>query len=284
MPHYPSPHAKNTRLWTSLEFIRPLYPHFDGNDTVSSDFHSLLICNARAQTGLGNYREGYALMARANVIQDSLYYREKHSKAQELASIFAMNEKELELARAKADADRKHILLLAVSGLVAAISVILVIIVVQYRNSLRRNRIASRQIDEMQSQREIIHKLDMEREDVNYGLFAELERRLLDSKKYLEPDYNRDSLCSEFPELPKSKVAQLIQQYSGRTLNDYINKLRIEYSVNLIQEHPEWTIDAIACAAGYPRKATFYSNFVRIYGLTPAQYRRQKENREDSLS
>lgn len=216
---YITDYLLESRQWAKvLEFTRPLYPRFEGNDTVSSDFHSLLICNARAQTGLGNYREGYVLMARANVIQDSLYYREKHSKAQELASIFAMNEKELELARAKADADRKHILLLAVSGLVAAISVILVIIVVQYRNSLCRNRIASRQIDEMQSQREIIHKLDMEREDVNYGLFAELERRLLDSKKYLEPDYNRDSLCSEFPELPKSKVAQLIRNHPNKAV------------------------------------------------------------------
>lgn len=59
------------------------------------------------------------------------------------------------------------------------------------------------------------------------------------------------------------------------TLADYINKLRVEHSVALIREHPEWTIDAIAAASGYPRKATYYSNFYKIYGLTPAQYRKE---------
>lgn len=264
-----------------LDFTRPLYPLFEQGDSISTDFHSLLISNARAQAGLGNYREGYELMARANAVQDSLYYREKNSKAQELAAIFAMNEKELELTRTKADADRKHILLLAASGLAVAIFLILVIIWLQYRNSLRRNRIASRQIDEMNAQREIIHKQDAKREDENFALFARMERQLLDSKKYLEPDYNRDSLCAEFGDMPKSRVSQLIQQYTGLTLNDYINKLRVEHSVRLIQEHPEWTIDAIASASGYARKATFYSNFDKIYGLTPAQYRKQRESQSE---
>ena len=259
-----------------LDFTEPLYALFEQGDTITNDYRSLLISNARAQSGLGNYRKGYELVMRANVVQDSLYYREKKGKAQELAAVFAMNEKELELTRAKADADRKLILLLAASGLAAAIFVILVIIWLQYRNSLRRNRIASRQIDEMNAQREIIHKQDAQRDDENFALFERMERRLLDSKKYLETDYGRDSLCAEFADMPKSRVSQLIQQYTGLTLNDYINKLRVEYSVRLIQEHPEWTIDAIASASGYARKATFYSNFDKIYGLTPAQYRKQR--------
>lgn len=259
-----------------LDFTEPLYALFEQGDTITNDYRSLLISNARAQSGLGNYRKGYELVMRANVVQDSLYYREKKGNAQELAAVFAMNEKELELTRAKADADRKLILLLAASGLAAAIFVILVIIWLQYRNSLRRNRIASRQIDEMNAQREIIHKQDAQRDDENFALFERMERRLLDSKKYLETDYGRDSLCAEFADMPKSRVSQLIQQYTGLTLNDYINKLRVEYSVRLIQEHPEWTIDAIASASGYARKATFYSNFDKIYGLTPAQYRKQR--------
>ena len=69
-----------------LEFTAPLYPMFKGTDTINGDYHSLLISDGRAQAGLGNYREGYGLIQRAAAIQDSLYMREKTTRAQELAS------------------------------------------------------------------------------------------------------------------------------------------------------------------------------------------------------
>lgn len=67
---------------------------------------------------------------------------------------------------------------------------------------------------------------------------------------------------------------QLIQEHTHLTPNDYINKLRVEYSILLIKQHPEWTIDAIAEGAGYIRRATYYSHFNKLYGMTPAQYRK----------
>ncbi|MDE6792008.1 MAG: AraC family transcriptional regulator, partial [Muribaculaceae bacterium] len=39
---------------------------------------------------------------------------------------------------------------------------------------------------------------------------------------------------------------------------------------------PEWSIDAIAESSGYIRRATFYSHFSKIFGITPAQYRASK--------
>ena len=76
--------------------------------------------------------------------------------------------------------------------------------------------------------------------------------------------------------LTRSMVINLIEKYTGLTPSDYINKLRVEHSVVLIQEHPDWTIDAIAEACGYKRRATYYSHFSKIFGITPAQYRKEK--------
>lgn len=254
-----------------LDFTRPLYAVFGPGDSISWDFHSLLMSNAEAESRLGNYSGAYRLLSRGNVIQDSLYYRERNSAAQEL-----------ELHQVKAEADRKQTLLLTVCVVTMVIFVSLIIIMVQYRDTLRRNRIASRQIDEMQAQREIIHKIEDKRENETYTRFVTLERSILDSKKYLDPNYNRESLFAECSNLPKSRVSQLIQQYAGLTVNNYINKLRVEYSVKLIQEHPEWTIDAIAAASGYIRKATFYTNFDKVFGVTPAQYRKQNSGSNDA--
>lgn len=60
-----------------LEFTAPLYPMFEGGDTINGDYYSLLISDGRAQAGLGNFREGYGLIQRAAAMQDSLSLREK---------------------------------------------------------------------------------------------------------------------------------------------------------------------------------------------------------------
>lgn len=41
------------------------------------------------------------------------------------------------------------------------------------------------------------------------------------------------------------------------TPGDYINKLRVEHSLSLINDHPDWTIDAIAEECGYVSRATY---------------------------
>ena len=73
-------------------------------------------------------------------------------------------------------------------------------------------------------------------------------------------------------------VIQLIQEFADLTPSDYITRLRLEYSVKLLKEHPEWSIDGIAEGCGYVRRATYYSHFNKFYGLTPAQYRKELKN------
>lgn len=258
-----------------IEFTVPLFPMLERGDTISEVFHSLLISNARAERGLGNYPLAFLLMERAGVVRDSINAREMEKHASEMATLFALNEAEHELESARREVDRRQTLLVAVSVVALAVIFITAVLLVQYRRSQRRNRIASRRIDELTAQREIIHRREDAIEDENYAQFETIEHTILESKRYLQPDYSRDSLYTECAEIPRIRVSQLIQQYAGLTPGDYINKLRVEHSVTLIREHPEWTIDAIAAASGYPRKATYYSNFFKIYGLTPAQYRKE---------
>lgn len=248
---------------------------FEQGDTICDDFHSLLISNARAERGLGNYPLAFSLMERAGVVRDSIYAREKESRIREMATLFALNETELQLSRARSEAAHRQIMLIFLSVFAVAVLLIAAVLLIQYRRSQRRNHIASRRIDELTAQREIIHSRDSALADENYTQFEAIERTILESKRYLQSDYTRDSLYAECSGLPRSRVSQLIQQYAGLTPADYNNKLRVEHSVALIREHPEWTIDAIAAASGYPRKATYYSNFYKIYGLTPAQYRKE---------
>lgn len=263
-----------------IEFTRPLYPIFEQYDTINDDFYSLLVSNAQAEAGLGNYRAGYALMGRAGAVKDSLYVREKVSKSQELATAFALNEKEIALQKSKDESQRRHILMLSAIGIGILVLIILIIIWIQYRATLRHNRIASRQIDELMAQREKLLSADNQNEviagnDQELAEFLRMEHRIMEERIFALPDLNRDSLAEKCG-ISRGRLIQLIQNHTGLTPNDYINKLRVEYSVKLIQQHPEWTIDAIAEASGYIRRATYYSHFNKVFGITPAQYRKER--------
>lgn len=199
--------------------------------------------------------------------------REKTTRAQELASAFALNEKELELARVQSESQRRHLLMwLAIGGSVALL-VISLLIFKAYRESVKRQRIAARQIDELWS----LHQMtppasDEDRDD--FRLFSDMQRRIIDDELFKQPQFNRDAII-ELTGLSRGKVSQLIEKFANLGVNDYINKLRVEYSVQLLKEHPDWTIDAIAESSGYVRRATYYSHFNRVFGITPAQYRKE---------
>lgn len=262
-----------------LDFTAPLYPMFEGTDTINGDYHSLLISDGRAQAGLGNYREGYGLIQRAAAIQDSLYIREKTTRAQELASVFALNEKDLALANEKAKSQRKQILLIASAGIGVLILIILILVWRAYRNSVRQQQIAAKRIDELIAQRPL--KADSTPENkLNYEEFIEMQNKIISEGLFKSPDLNRDGIA-EKTGLSRSKVSQLISQFTNLSPGEYINKLRVEYSVKMIKEHPEWTIDAISESCGFVRRATYYSHFNKFFGITPAQYRKEKSKPEN---
>ena len=107
-----------------------------------------------------------------------------------------------------------------------------------------------------------------------------MEKKIVENTLFLQRNFNRDAI-SEQCGIPRARVSLLIQQFAGMSLGDYINKLKIQYSVKLINEHKEWTIDAIAEEAGYSNRSTYYQNFYKVFGITPAQYRRQAEEKRD---
>lgn len=102
--------------------------------------------------GLGNYPLAFSLMERAGVVRDSIYAREKESRIREMATLFALNETELQLSRARSEAAHRQIMLIFLSVFAVAVLLIAAVLLIQYRRSQRRNRIASRRIDELTAQ------------------------------------------------------------------------------------------------------------------------------------
>lgn len=261
---------------TVLEFTKPLFRMFEGTDTINGDYHSLLISNASAEAGLGNHKQAFRLMERANAVQDSLYTREKTTQAQELATVFALNEKQLELEKEKAQSQKRLILLWSAGGIILLVILILIILCWQYQVIKKHNRLAAQRIDELMEQRE---KEQAENhtdkgQDEDRDAFNRMEHIIIKDELFKDPQFNRDGIAKATG-LSRTTVIQLIQKFAGVAPSEYITKLRLEHSVKLIREHPDWTIDGIAEGCGYVRRATYYSHFNKFYGITPAQYRKE---------
>lgn len=264
-----------------LEFTRPLYPILSEGDTINDDYRSLLVSNARAYAGLGDFRLAYALSNRANAIGDSLTNRENTRMARELATMFALNEKDIELVNVKASMQRKHVIMVAAIIAVTLLVIILGLMIRAYRISRRQQKLTTRRIDELL-------KADKEASDEptepdeDYRHFLELQRKIVDGRLFRESNFNRESMM-RLTGLTRMKIVNMIEKYTGLTPVEYVNKLRVEYSVKLIQEHPAWTIDAVAEECGYSRRGTYYSHFNKIYGITPAQYRKEKQKQNQQI-
>lgn len=258
-----------------VEFTKPLFPIFTESDTINQDYASLLECNARASAGLGDYRRAYGFARRVAAVNDSLKIRENINRAQELATLFSMNEKDLELANAKADSQRKHILMISAFGVALLVLIILLLVARAYRITKRQQRLATEHIDSMIALNKIESASASTDEDEAHREFMDMQQRIIDSGIFSDPNYNRDKLV-ECSGMSRAAALSLIEKYAGMTPGDYINKLRVEHSVVLIQEHPDWTIDAVAEECGFISRATYYRHFKRIFGITPAQYRKGK--------
>ncbi len=74
---------------------------------------------------------------------------------------------------------------------------------------------------------------------------------------------SRAALCAAFP------------QYAGASLHRYITQRRILEAQMQIRAKTGISISQIAQAVGYEDSSTFYRNFVRITGMSPAAYRKR---------
>lgn len=275
------------------------------NDTINYEYWILLERGARANRGLKRYDKADAYMQRCCILQDSIYTREKESKAQEYAHIFQSQEKDMQLSKAQAVSERKSILIATSCLVVLILGILLQVIWRNLRKTKQRNRIAAHQIDELLEQREELRKAfarlqeaqelaertmketgeqahapieevssqesDNEKQP-GYDTFIRMETILMEKKLYLQPKFGRDDLLRTTG-VNKNELVKLLRTYADSdNLNEYLNRLRAEYAIRMMKEQPQLTLDAIAEASGFNSRSTFYRFFVKIWGMTPTQY------------
>ncbi|WP_410771278.1 AraC family transcriptional regulator [Fontibacillus sp. BL9] len=93
--------------------------------------------------------------------------------------------------------------------------------------------------------------------------------------RFIDTNYagmiGQEQLAAEFG-LSKYHFLRTFSRYVGLTPNDYLNRVRIERSVELLSR-TDWNIEAIASAVGYSSGSYFIKVFRRLTGQTPGQFR-----------
>ncbi len=101
-------------------------------------------------------------------------------------------------------------------------------------------------------------------------------KKVEDAKKYMLDNYNQEdinlnSICS-YLAVSTSKFSQILKKYSGQTFIEYLTRIRIDKSMELLKSTDN-KIYEIAFKAGFNDPHYFSFIFKRINGITPNQYR-----------
>lgn len=85
-----------------------------------------------------------------------------------------------------------------------------------------------------------------------------------------------DTLSRQFA-ISRSVLCSAFQQRTGLPLHKYISQKRIQQAQLLIRTQEDLPLSEIAAQVGYEDSSTFYRNFRKLTGLSPASYRKLYE-------
>ena len=88
---------------------------------------------------------------------------------------------------------------------------------------------------------------------------------------FTDPNLSADQIAQHFS-LSRSYVLQFVQMQTGKTLNDYIEGVRLEY-VEQYLIGTNWSMERIMEATGYVSQNTMYRAFKKKHGVTPGKWR-----------
>lgn len=107
------------------------------------------------------------------------------------------------------------------------------------------------------------------------AFYATIEQRLesLCEKKllFLEPDLTRETLCLRL-NIGRTYLGMYLHS-RGLTFYQYINTLRVEYAIKLMEENPEMPIREVSELSGFRSQTTFRKVFKEVMGCLPSEIR-----------
>lgn len=118
-------------------------------------------------------------------------------------------------------------------------------------------------------------ELGTEAGDERYGkeLYERMEHLIINGQLYLDPKFSGEK-ARKLVGIPRNRFTPFIKRYTGNRFLKYINKIRLYHAARLLQEMPDYSIEAIAKESGIPALTSFHRLFLAEFGVTPMEYRK----------
>ena len=113
--------------------------------------------------------------------------------------------------------------------------------------------------------------------DVSEAYIRPAIDRWISDKEFLTLGVSLDSLSQQLGTNP-AYLSRVINMEYGQNFRSWVNSLRIAEAQKLLVEYEELSFDEIGERVGIPSSSTFYRHFASVTGMSPAQYRRQFGN------
>ena len=233
-------------------------------DTINDDYAQVLRARAIALRAKGHtaealdYHMRYAKLSK--VLSDSLHRSEAH----DYAARYHAQEQQMEIQEKQVEAQRSHIMSIAVAIIALLAIAFAVYFFRQKRIISAKNRALVRMINKNAPPKEV--------PKTNSDEFANIDQAIRTERLYKEFNLQRQDICNRFG-INRHTLNDMLTQYTdGLSFPRYINAIRLEESLRLLHDAPSLTIAAIAKAVGFS-PSNFREQFKQKYRMTPQEYR-----------
>lgn len=267
-------------------------------DTLNSQYLSILNLEIQANVKLENYKTVINLQRDITAIKDSIYQREKQNAALELDALYELNEKEARISEQAFQLKIRTITLICI--LSGALLALFFLWRLWHQNCVIRNKNKAlvKRINEQFSMQEEMDRSqlgvekdlsfpekvedesgDNEEQDkqMNKMIFEKLDYIIKRDKMYRSPDLSREEL-TRIVRMNNTRFAKMIKENTDTNLNGYINNLRLNYAIHLMKEQPDYTLRAIAESSGINSMPTFHQLFKGRTGMTPSEFKNAQKD------
>lgn len=249
-------------------------------DTLNIVRLRTLIQSSEAYRALGDYVHAYLTMSQVYHISRQMAVSRERSQIFQLSDVTEAVAREYRLEKADY---RLKIQRYTIGGLVGVALLLLGLLGGLWRALYvirGKNRKMAELVVKMDDQRKEIYYVEHEQGETpeeekksDEKLFFEFDWQVKEQKLYLNYQLGRDDYA-KLMGVDRNRFAAILKKFTSNNLSTYLNNLRLEYSIALFREHPDWSINKVAEESALPRISTFYRLFKEKYGISPNGFRK----------
>lgn len=282
-----------------LVHSKAYFAELDASDSLNVIYLRTLYQSGKAYSALGKYSDAYNAMMQAYDIRNKMRVNIERNQILDLTDVTDAVSREYELEKAAYHMKMQRRIII---GLVCFMMFLLLLFVGLWRALIvirRKNLKMAELILELDDQRNRVlakhsfldPEVEVDTDDKGLSekqgtdvssevvpedeqLFLKFDQQVKEQKLYLDYQLTRDDYA-RLMGVDRNRFACILKLFTdGENLSGYLNDLRLEFSVGLFRNHPDWPISKVAEESALPSSSTFYRLFKDKYGISPNSFRK----------